>query len=57
MREPSDPVPGTGKRGKGGADRRQRIKHGASDPDPKLGKITRQHGEAKRRRASQRSTT
>ena len=57
MREPSEPVPGTGKRRKGGADRRHRVKHGAADPDPKLGKITSQHGEAKRRRANRRSTT
>lgn len=57
MIEPSEPVPGTGKRRMGGADRRMRVKHGAADPDPKLGEITSQHGATKRRRANLRSTT
>ena len=30
MTEPRDPVPGTGRHGKGGADRKTRIKHGAA---------------------------
>ena len=38
MREPSAPVPGTGKRGKGQADRRQRLKHGASGPGRSSGR-------------------
>ena len=51
MREPSDPVPGTGRHGKGGSDRSQRIKHGAAPHDPKQEKIERQHSAALRRRA------
>ena len=52
MTAPSEPIPSTGKRRKGGADRQMRVKHGAVDPDPKRGKITSQHGKAKRRRAN-----
>ena len=52
MREPSEPVPGTGKHGKGGSDRRKRIKQGSAPPEPKQAKITSQHGAAKRRRAN-----
>ena len=52
MTEPRDPVPGTGRHGKGGADRKARIKLGAALLDPKPAAIKAKHGAARRRRAN-----
>ena len=57
MTEPRDPVPGTGRHGKGGADRKTRIKHGAALLDPKQAAIKAKRGAAAAREPAARMST